>query len=134
MPPNRCETDDIRLQGSLNILNGRLAEVRKDMKAKKKQARTQRTSVKQPIMRAARVIIGLPQGGLEVALSFFDAESWTAKEGQSRATGKFGELVPRHSWDREAKVVYTSTTHNGQGSFEGDWEFSWWMDFTRMGS
>ena len=38
MPPNRCETDEIRLQGSLNILNGRLAEVRKDMKAKKKHS------------------------------------------------------------------------------------------------
>jgi hypothetical protein len=35
MPPNCCETDVVRLQGSLNTLNGRLAEVRKDRKAKK---------------------------------------------------------------------------------------------------
>ena len=70
MPPNCCETDVVRLQGSLNTLNGRLAEVRKDMKANKKQAKTQHTSVKQPMMRAARVIVCLPQGGLELALSF----------------------------------------------------------------
>ncbi len=70
MPPKRCETDAIRLQGSLDILNGRLATVRKDMKAKKKLARGQRTSVKQPMMRAARAIMCLPQGGLELALSF----------------------------------------------------------------
>jgi hypothetical protein len=36
MPPKRCETDEIRLQGSLDILNGRLATVRKDTKANKK--------------------------------------------------------------------------------------------------
>ena len=40
------------------------------MKAKKKRARTERTSVKQPLMRVARVVMCLPQGGLELALSF----------------------------------------------------------------
>ena len=83
MPPNRCETDVIRLQGSLTTLNGRLAEIRKDMKAKKNRAKSQCASVKQPMWRAARVIMCLQRGGLELALSFLTQRAELGKRGRA---------------------------------------------------
>ena len=38
MPPKYCETDATRLQCSLDILNGRLAQVKEAMKDQKKKA------------------------------------------------------------------------------------------------
>jgi hypothetical protein len=73
MPPKRCEADVDRLQGALKILNGRPAEVRNAMKYKKQQAKAQAN--KAGMMRAARVIMCLPQGGLDLAVPFLTCRS-----------------------------------------------------------
>jgi hypothetical protein len=70
MPPKYSESDVDRLQLSLNTLNGRQAELKEDIKNKNKQAKVQATSVKQSMTRAAQVLMCLPHGGLEKALSY----------------------------------------------------------------
>jgi hypothetical protein len=70
MPPKYSESDVDRLQRSLDALNGRLAESKEDITKKKKQARAASTSVKQSMTRAARVIMCLPHGDLELAVSY----------------------------------------------------------------
>jgi hypothetical protein len=70
MPPKYSESDVDRLQLSLDTLNGRLAECKKDITSKNKQAKKAGTRVKRSMTRAARVIMCLPHGGIEKSLSY----------------------------------------------------------------
>ncbi len=65
MPPKYSESDVDRLQLSLDALNGRLADCKKDIISKNKQAKMAGTRVQRSMTRAARVIMCLPHGGLE---------------------------------------------------------------------
>jgi hypothetical protein len=70
MPPKYCETDETRLQCSLDILNGRLAQVKEHIKDKRKHKRAATLQVTKHLMQTARIILCLPHGGLDMAVHY----------------------------------------------------------------